>query len=168
MKIAIYPGSFDPVTKGHEDIIKRASEMFDILYVVVLGNPAKKTLFTVDERVELIENVISDLDNVKADSSHALAITYAKEKNAKFIVRGLRATDDFEYELNIFAFNQHIEKEIDTIFLMTKLHNSFISSSGVKEMASYNANIDGLVSPCVKAAIHKKYEAEKGNDGICT
>lgn len=161
MKIAVYPGSFDPVTKGHEDIIHRASEIFDKVYVVVLDNPNKKTLFSVEERKDLINSVVQHLDNVEADSSHDLSVKYAKDKGAKFIVRGLRATDDFEYELNIFAFNQYIDKDIDTIFLMTKLENSFISSSGVKEMASFNANIKDLVAPEVEKTMLEKLHGKK-------
>lgn len=157
MKVAIYPGSFDPLTNGHLDIIKRASELFDVVYVTVLNNPQKATLFTVEERCALIEQVTSDCENVYADKSDELSVIYAKKKNAKFLVRGLRATSDFEYELNIFAFNNHLDSDIDTVFLMTKLENSFISSSGVKEMMYHNANIKGLVHPVVEEALKNKF-----------
>lgn len=166
MKIAIYPGSFDPITNGHYDIIKRASKMFDKVYVTALNNPGKKTFFSLAERVKLIEKVTADIENVEADCSDDLTVVYARKKDAKTIVRGLRATLDFEYELNIFAFNYHLDKEIDTVFLMTKLEYSFISSSGVKEMVYHNASVKGLVHSCVEEALIKKYKEMK-DDEIC-
>lgn len=164
MKIAIYPGSFDPITNGHYDIIKRASSMFDKVYVTALNNPNKKTFFNVEERVALIEEVTKDMPNVEADWSDDLTVTYARKKNAKIIVRGLRATVDFEYELNIFAFNYHLDKEVDTVFLMTKLENSFISSSGVKEMVYHKASATGLVPDCVEKALIEKFNKIKDDE----
>lgn len=163
MKIAVYPGSFDPITNGHLDIIKRASELFDQLYITILDNPGKKTLFSVEERLDLIKKATSEYHNVMVDYSDDLAVNYAQKKNAKFIVRGLRATLDFEYELNIFAFNQHINDDIDTIFLMTTIKNSFISSSGVKEMAEYNACIKDLVPAYVEEKLIEKIKMKKGD-----
>lgn len=165
MKTAIYPGSFDPITTGHLDVIKRASSVFDEVYIAVLYNHKKKTLFTAEERVDLIDHVVKDakLDNVYVESSQELAVVYAQQKKAQFLVRGLRATNDFEYELNIFAVNNHIDSKIDTVYLMTKLENSFISSSGVKEMALYNADITGLVHPYVQKAIKAKYQKSGAN-----
>lgn len=156
MKIAVYPGSFDPITNGHLDIIKRASELFDKLYITILDNPNKKTLFSVEERLDLIEKVTRDYDNIIVDYSDELSVNYAQKKDAKFIVRGLRATLDFEYELNIFAFNQHINENIDTIFLMTTIKNSFISSSGVKEMVAYNTSVKDLVPEYVEKKLIEK------------
>lgn len=156
MKIAVYPGSFDPITNGHLDIIKRASELFDKLYITILDNPNKKTLFSVEERLDLIEKVTRDYDNIIVDYSDELSVNYAQKKDAKFIVRGLRATLDFEYELNIFAFNQHINENIDTIFLMTTIKNSFISSSGVKEMVAYNTSVKELVPEYVEKKLIEK------------
>ncbi|MEG0284069.1 MAG: pantetheine-phosphate adenylyltransferase [Erysipelotrichales bacterium] len=167
MKVAIYPGSFDPITNGHLDIIKRASKMFDKVYVTASNNPSKKSFFTIEERVDLIKQVTSSCENIIVDSTSDLSVSYAESKGAKFIVRGLRATNDFEYELNIFAFNYHINPKIDTIFLMTKLENSFISSSGVKEMAMNGACTKGLVHPCVEEALIKKFECLKKDDEIC-
>lgn len=167
MKIAIYPGSFDPITNGHLDIINRASTIFDKVYVVVSENVGKETLFSAQERVEMIKAVTSDFDNVEADATKQLSVTYAKEKGAKFIVRGLRATLDFEYELNIFAINKHIDKdnEIDTIFFMTRLENSFISSSGIKEMVMYDVSVKELVQPYVEQMLIEKFK--KKDDESC-
>lgn len=158
MKIAIYPGSFDPLTNGHIDIIKRASLLFDKVYVAILDNPNKNTLFSVEERVEMISLSLVEVSNVIVESSTDLAVVYANKRNAKFLVRGLRATLDFEYELNIFAFNNHIDSEIDTVFLMTRLENSFISSSGVKEMAYHSASISGLVPEHVEKKLLEKFQ----------
>ncbi|MDL2212077.1 pantetheine-phosphate adenylyltransferase [Erysipelotrichaceae bacterium OttesenSCG-928-M19] len=164
MKIALYPGSFDPITNGHFDIIMRASKLFDKVYVTVLDNPLKKTLFSVKERTELIKEVVKGIDNIEVTSSSNLTVDYAKEINAKFIVRGLRATSDFEYELNIFATNNHLDASIDTVFLMTRLENSFISSSGIKEMVYYNATVKGLVADVVEQALIEKYRYIKDDE----
>ncbi|MDR1782241.1 MAG: pantetheine-phosphate adenylyltransferase [Bacilli bacterium] len=163
MKIAVYPGSFDPVTNGHLDVIERASQLFDLVYVVVSDNIDKNYLFTAAERVQLVSMVSEHLDNVIVESSPCLTVDYAHSKKAKFIVRGLRAISDFEYELNIFATNKHLAPDLDTVFLMTKLENSFVSSSGVKEMIFYNAHADGLVDARVEKAIKEKYKQIKGD-----
>ena len=137
MKTAVYPGSFDPVTYGHLDIIRRASRMFDTVIVAVMCNSAKTPLFTLDERVKMIRESVKDLDNVVIESFDGLLINYCKEKNIHIVVRGLRAITDFEYELQIAQTNRELShNEVDTVFLTTNLKYSYLSSSVVKEIAS--------------------------------
>ena len=158
MKIAVYPGSFDPVTFGHLDIIKRASQMFDKVYVAVMCNSAKTPLFTLDERVKMIKESVKDLDNVVIESFDGLLIDYCKEKNIHTVVRGLRAITDFEYELQIAQTNRELSHgEVDTVFLTTNIKYSYLSSSVVKEVASYNGDITPCVSKSVATALHEKY-----------
>ncbi|MBE6013886.1 MAG: pantetheine-phosphate adenylyltransferase [Lachnospiraceae bacterium] len=145
MKRAIYPGSFDPVTFGHLDIIERSSKLVDELYVAVLVNSAKKSLFSIDERVKMLSELLSGYDNIKVESFGGLLVDFAKEKDAKFIVRGLRAVTDFEYELQISQMNRTIYSEIDTLFLTTSLEYAYLSSSIVKEVASYGGDISHFV-----------------------
>ncbi|HPF29543.1 MAG TPA: pantetheine-phosphate adenylyltransferase, partial [Lachnospiraceae bacterium] len=137
MKKAIYPGSFDPVTFGHLDVIRRASEMFDELTVSVLNNKGKSPLFSVEERVKILQEATKDLRNVQIDSFSGLLIDYAKEKNVHVAIRGLRAITDFEYELQIAQTNRKLSNgALDTIFLTTSLEYAYLSSSSVKEIAS--------------------------------
>ena len=146
MKRAIYPGSFDPVTFGHLDVIHRASLMFDELTVSVLNNTTKTPLFSVDERVKILQMATRDLPNVKIDSFSGLLIDYAREKDVHVSVRGLRAITDFEYELQIAQTNKLLSHgELDTIFLTTSLEYAYLSSSSVKEIASFG----GDISMCV-------------------
>lgn len=156
--IAVYVGTFDPVTNGHLDIIERASRMFDTLYVTICINPNKQGLFTVAERKELLKEACKDFENVIIDASDKLSVEYARDVGSKILVRGIRATMDFEYELQLAFSNQYLDKEVDMVFLMTKPSHSFISSSAVKEMVSHHRSVTGLVPPCVEAALQKKYE----------
>ena len=151
--IAVYAGTFDPVTNGHLDIIERASRMFDTLYVTICINPNKVGLFTIDERKELLKQ----FENVIIDSSNKLSVEYAKDVGSSILVRGIRATMDFEYELQLAFSNQYLDKEVDMVFLMTRPSHSFISSSAVKEMVSHNRRVTGLVPPCVEEALQKKF-----------
>ena len=136
-KIAVVPGSFDPITNGHLDIIKRAADVFDIVYVAVLNNSSKRPLFTLEERMALIAEITKTMPNVRIDSSSGLLIDYARSKNATAIVRGLRAVSDFEYEMQITSMNRFLDESIETFFIMTKNQYSFLSSSIVKEVAQY-------------------------------
>jgi pantetheine-phosphate adenylyltransferase len=152
----IYPGSFDPVTNGHLDIISRCSKKFDKLIVAVLNNPAKKPMFTVEERVHLLREVTKEYDNVEIDSFSGLLVEYAKQKNVSLIVKGLRAVSDFEYELQMATMNKQLNDEIETFFLMTNTKYSYLSSSLVKEVAKFNGNISEIVPKVVENAIKEK------------
>ncbi len=158
MKTALYPGSFDPITYGHIDIIKRASKMFDEVIVAVMCNSAKTPLFTLDERVKMLRESVKDLDNVVIESFDGLLINYCKEHNIHIVIRGLRAITDFEYELQIAQTNKELShNEVDTVFLTTSLTYSYLSSSVVKEIASYNGDISPCVSDFVADALYKKF-----------
>ena len=157
-KIAVVPGSFDPITNGHIDIIKRAAEVFDIVYVSVLNNSSKNPLFSAEERIQLIKEVMQDTPNIHVESSSGLLIDYAKAKNAKVIVRGLRAVSDFEYEMQITSMNRVLDENIETFFIMTKNQYSFLSSSIVKEVAKYGGDVRELVPEAIEKALKDKYK----------
>ncbi|TGB05025.1 pantetheine-phosphate adenylyltransferase [Halobacillus salinus] len=156
-QVAICPGSFDPITYGHLDIIQRGAKVFDHVIVAVFNNQSKSPLFDVNERLELLREVTKDLDNVSVDSCEGLLMDYAKEKGAKAIIRGLRAVSDFEYEMQITSMNRKLNEEIETFFMMTNNQYSFLSSSIVKEVAKYRANISDLVPPPVEKALQEKF-----------
>lgn len=159
MKAAIYPGSFDPVTYGHLDIIKRAALIFDELIVSVLNNKTKTPLFSVEERVKMLEKATEDIPNVRVDSFSGLLIDYAKEKNIHVSVRGLRAITDFEYELQIAQTNKKFsDGNLDTVFLTTSLEYSYLSSSTVKEIAYFGGDVSQCVPPFVVDLIQDKYK----------
>ncbi|RLQ95852.1 pantetheine-phosphate adenylyltransferase [Falsibacillus albus] len=155
--IAVCPGSFDPITFGHLDIIRRGAKVFDQVYVTVLNNSSKTALFTPEERIQLIHEVTKDIPNVKVDSFQGLLIEYAKKVGASAIIRGLRAVSDFEYEMQITSMNRVLNEDIETFFIMTNNQYSFLSSSIVKEVAKYDGNISELVPKPVEAALKKKY-----------
>ena len=157
MKKAIYPGSFDPVTYGHIDIIERASDIFDELIVAVLNNKAKTPLFSVDERVNILNEVLCGLPNVKILSYEGLLVDFAVSVGAGVIVRGLRAVTDFEYELQLAQTNSVLNGGVDTIFLTTSLKYAYLSSSTVKEVASYGGNISKFVPPYVEKLTYEKF-----------
>lgn len=161
MKRAIYPGSFDPVTNGHVDIILRSSKIVDKLIVGVLNNSAKKSLFSVEERVSMLKELTKDLPNVEVTSFDGLLVDYMREIDASIIVRGLRAVTDFEYELQIAQTN-HIENtDIETMFLTTNLQYSYLSSTIVKEFASYGGDISKFVPEQFVDRIYEKYNIKK-------
>ena len=145
MHVAIVPGSFDPITNGHLDIIKRTSELFDTVYVSILSNSTKEPLFSIDERIELIKRTTKDLANVKVDTFSGLLVDYARKKKSNCIVKGLRAVTDFEYEYQMSLTNKQLAPEIETFFITTNLKYAYLSSSIVKEVARYGGDISGMV-----------------------
>lgn len=161
MRKAIYAGTFDPITNGHLDIIKRSLTLFDEVYVVMFVNPDKKTLFSVAERLALIQEAVKDLQGVHVDYSDALAVEYAEKVGATAMVRGLRATQDYHYESMMAYANQYLDHNIEMVFLMTQLSYTFISSSAVKEIASHHRDVSSLVLACVDEALKKKYLEEE-------
>lgn len=164
MKKAVYPGSFDPVTFGHLDVIRRASQMFDELTVSVLNNTTKTPLFSVDERVKILQMATKEFPNVKIDSFSGLLVDYAREKDVHVSVRGLRAITDFEYELQTAQTNKLLSHgELDTIFLTTSLEYAYLSSSSVKEIASFGGDISMCVPDFVADMVYEKYGYHKGN-----
>jgi len=156
-KLAICPGSFDPITNGHIDIVQRGAKIFDEVVVVIFNNSSKSPLFTAEERAELIKEAVKHLPNVRVDISSGLLVEYAKKKKADAILRGLRAVSDFEYEMQITSMNKRLEPEIETLFMMTNTQYSYLSSSIVKEVARYNENIDDLVPEVVAKALNEKF-----------
>ncbi|NLM13157.1 MAG: pantetheine-phosphate adenylyltransferase [Epulopiscium sp.] len=157
MKIGIYPGTFDPVTYGHLDVIKRSSKLVDYLIVGVLCNVRKQPLLTLKERIQLLESVTDDLPNVSVESFSGLLVEFAKQKNANVIIRGLRAVTDFEYELQLAQTNQYLNSDIETIFLATNVQYSFLSSSMVKEIAQFGGDINALVPSKVADYLRTKF-----------
>lgn len=162
MKRAVYPGSFDPVTFGHLDVIRRASEVFDVLIVSVLNNKVKTPLFSVEERVKILKEATKDMPNVQVDSFTGLLINYAAENDIHVAVRGLRAITDFEYELQIAQTNRKLsDGKLDTIFLTTSLEYAYLSSSSVKEIASFGGDISQCVPEFVAKQIYEKYHVQR-------
>lgn len=158
MSKAIYPGSFDPMTCGHLDVIRRSASIFDELTVCVLNNVNKSALFSVEERVNILKEATKDLPNVKVESFSGLLIDYAKEKNIHVVVRGLRAITDFEYELQIAQTNRKLSGDVlDTMFLTTSLEYAYLSSSTVKEIASFGGDISECVPEFVAQLVYDKY-----------
>lgn len=156
-KTAICPGSFDPITNGHIDIIERGAKIFDKVIVAVFNNQSKSPLFTIEERLELIKESTKHLPNVTCDVSNGLLVDYAVKNNIDVILRGLRAVSDFEYEMQITSMNRKLSKEVETFFMMTNNQYSFLSSSIVKEVARYNSDVSDLVPPVVAEALKKKF-----------
>ena len=159
-KVAVYPGSFDPITYGHLDIINRGLKVFDEVIVAVACNSQKNALFSYDERVEMISQVVKGQERVTVDTFTGLLIDYVAHKKAHVIIRGLRAISDFEYEFQIAQMNSCISQNVETLFMMTSLQYGYLSSSIVKEVCSLNGTIDGFVPPEVKKALRRKYGLE--------
>lgn len=161
MKIGIYPGSFDPVTKGHLDIIERSAKMVDKLFVAVLNNNTKSPLFSVDERVNMLCEVTKDIPNVQIDAFSGLLVDYAKKRNATIIIRGLRAVTDFEYELQMSQTNHKLGPGVETMFLTTSIEYSYLSSTTVKEIAAFGGDTSQFVPEAVKRELEKKMRAKE-------
>lgn len=161
MKIAVYPGSFDPITLGHLDVIKRGAKVFDKVIVGVLVNVNKSGLFDIEERVELIKRVTSDIPNVEVVSFNGLLIDFVKQCNATVILKGLRALSDFEYEFQMALMNTKLDAEIETLFMMTSAQYSYISSSAIKQVAKFKGDLRGLVPEEVIPDIVEKIECVK-------
>lgn len=155
-RIAVYPGSFDPVTYGHLDIIQRASKQFDTLIVAVLNNTSKNPMFTIEERKALLVEVTRDIPNVKVDSFRDLLVRFMKSRQAGTIVRGIRSVSDFEYELQMASTNHLLADDIETVFMMTNPKYSYLSSSIVKEIARFNGDVSELVPPYVRERLIEK------------
>jgi len=155
-KIAIYPGTFDPLTNGHLSIINRALKLFDKLIVAILINPQKAPLFSLDERIAMLEEILKDKPNVEIDTFNGLLVDYAVKKNSNVIVRGLRALSDFEYEFQLALMNRKLNRDIQSIFLMTDYKWFYISSTIIKEAARYGGGIEGLVPPIVCEKLKEK------------
>ena len=160
-KIAVYPGSFDPITNGHVDIIKRGLRMFDELIVLIANNPNKKALFTVEERLGMIREVIRDCKNVRVDSFDGLLVEYVKGTGANVILRGLRALSDFEYEFQLALINRRLNRDVETVFLMSGFKWFYTSSKIINEAASLGGSVKGLVPEIVNLKLQQKYSYQK-------
>lgn len=158
-KIAVYPGSFDPVTSGHLDIIKRSAKVFDKLYVSVLVNSSKTPCFSVEERMDMIKKLTADYDNVYVDSFSGLLVDYLKQKNAGIVIKGLRAVTDFEYEFQMALINHKLSKETETMFMVASSKYSYLSSSIVKEVARHGGNLKDLVPDVLIDEISEKLKS---------
>ncbi len=157
LRTAIYPGSFDPVTNGHIDIIERGFKLFDRIIVAILHNPAKKYLFSVDERMTLLRESLKKYPDIEIEAFDGLLVDYAVQKNAQAILRGMRAVSDFEYEFQMALMNRRLNRNVQTVFLMTGLRWIFTSSSIIKEAACFGGNINGMVPPAVNQKLKEKF-----------
>lgn len=161
MTVALYPGTFDPLTNGHLDLIKRSVRMFDKVVVAIFENPMKGPLFSVEERRRLIEESIQGLSNIEIDTfSNTLLVFYAKQRQAHVIVRGLRAIADFEYEFQMTLMNRRLDEDIETVFLMPREEYTYVASRLIKEVAAYGGNVEELVPPPVALALKEKFRRQ--------
>ena len=155
--IAVYPGTFDPITNGHSDLVARASCLFDKVIVAVAASPSKAPLFDLDHRIGLAREVLSEYKNVEVSGFSDLLVDFARKQDANVILRGLRVVSDFEYEMQLASMNRHLATEIETLFLTPSEKNSFISSTLVKEIALHHGDVSEFVSPLVVEALHQRY-----------
>ena len=156
-KVAIYPGSFDPITNGHIDMVERGLRLFDKIIICILCNPGKETLFTIEERLEMIRKSLKKFPNIEIDSFDGLLVDYGAKRNANAILRGMRAVSDFEYEFQLALMNRKLNRKIQTVFLMTGFRWIFTSSSIIKEAARFGGDITGMVPPIVNQKLKKKF-----------
>lgn len=159
MQKVIYPGTFDPVTNGHIDVIKRASELFDSVVVTVAINPGKEPLFTTEDRVQMLKESLKDFNNVSVDSFDGLVVDHAKQVGATGIIRGLRAVSDFEYEFQMALMNRKLASNLTTIFLMPHEKYTYLNSTIIRNLASLKSNVSEFVPPIVQEALKKKFES---------
>ena len=157
MRIGVCPGSFDPVTNGHVDIFERASKLVDKLVVLIAENPNKNYLFTLEERANLIRQSVAHIPNIEVDFGEGLLNDYVKSRDGHIIIRGLRALSDFEYEFQRALFSKFLDDDIETVFIMTNNKYSFVSSTGIRELAKFGGKLEGLVPPVVKEALESKF-----------
>lgn len=157
-RVAVYPGSFDPLTKGHLDIIHRAARLFDHVIVAVSNNPAKKHTFSVSERIEMVEASIRDLPNVDVDTFSGLLVDYLKSKKSKILIRGVRVVSDMDYEFQLASFNRRLYKDVETVFLMPDEQYTYLAASMVKEVARLGAAADPFVTPFVSRRLKLRFE----------
>lgn len=158
--IAVYPGSFDPITNGHLDIIERSAKRFEKVIVALLNNPSKNSMFTIKERVKLLNQVLEKYENVEVDTFSGLLVDYAKQNNITTVIRGLRAVTDFEYELQMALMNRKLDSNLETFFLMASSQYTFLSSSIVKEVAKFNGDISSLVPKVIEVAMREKLKGD--------
>lgn len=156
-RLAIYPGSFDPITNGHMDIINRGLGLFDKIVVAILHNSSKNPLFSVEERIEILQESLKELPNIEVDTFSGLLVDYAAQKNATAILRGMRAVSDFEYEFQLALMNRRLNRKVETVFLMTGLRWIFTSSSIIKEAARFGGDISDMVPPFVYEKLKEKF-----------
>ena len=159
-RLAVYPGSFDPLTRGHLDIIQRAAKLFDAVIVAVSNNPAKKHAFSVADRIQMVEGAIRDLPNVDVDTFSGLLVNYLREKKSRVLIRGVRVVSDMDYEVQLASFNRRLYKDVETVFLMPDDQYTYLAASMVKEVARLGAPVDAFVTPHVERRLKERYKVK--------